>query len=118
MLRHIIQLFSVMLLTACVGSGLMNPPPPVDSPETSANITIHNAIPKHLLLDELIFSIDNVETYSFGKEDDFIFFLTQGDYIFGYKQGITGNKCEVDVEIHGGVSYVFYLKPDCDIEMQ
>lgn len=116
--KLIIQLFSFMLLTACIDKGLLHPVPPIDSPDTAANITIHKAITKELLFDELIFSIDDVDVYSFGKNDDFSFVLKEGFYIFGYKQGILGEKCAIDVAIDASVNYVFNLQPDCVIEME
>ncbi len=36
--------------------------------------------------------------------------------MFGYKKGY--KKCYAEVTLNAGLSYVFYLQPDCTIEMQ
>ena len=111
-------LFMIMLLTACTSKGMLNQTPPVISPETSANITIHRAIPHDTFFDNLVFSINEVDTYRFAKGNDFKFVLSQGNYIFGYKHGNFSKPCSVDVEIQAGIDYVFNLEPNCVIELE
>jgi hypothetical protein len=116
--RFIIYLLALILLTACVNKGLLHPVPAVASPEMAANITIHKAMPKALKFDELIFFIDDIDIYSFDKNEDFSFVLKEGNYIFGYKLGVFEEKCAIDVAIEAGINYIFNLKPDCVIEME
>jgi len=107
------------LLNACTSSsGLLNPVPFVDSPETSTNVVIHRAIPHDAFFDTVIFTIDGIDTFGFNQEDDFKFVLREGDYLFGYKYGFFENHCSVDVSIQAGMNYVFSLEPDCVIEME
>ncbi|MCK5479349.1 MAG: hypothetical protein KAI44_10550 [Methylococcales bacterium] len=119
MTRLIITILLPLLLNACASSsGMLNPTPPVNSPETSANITIHRAISQDALPDNLIFTINGVDTFGFDKDNDFKFVLNEGNYIFGYKHGVFEKHCSVDVEIHAGINYVFSLEPDCVIELE
>jgi hypothetical protein len=119
MKKMLVNVILMMLLTACASSGMMHETPAPLSRETSANVTIHRAIPQDLLFDSLIFTIDDVDIYNFGKSENFKFVLGEGNYIFGYKSGLwwSEKKCVVDVEIYAGENYVFNLKPDCVIEL-
>ena len=117
MTRLIITLLLPMLLTACASSGMLNPTPPVNSPETSANITIHRAISQDAFSDNLVFTINGIDTFRFDEDNDFKFVLSEGNYIFGYKHGVFAKHCIVGVEIQAGINYVFSLEPDCVIEL-
>ena len=107
------------LLTACASSGMMHETPVPVSRDSSANITIHRVIPQDLFFDSLIFTIDGVDIYQFGKSKSLKFVLGEGNYIFGYKSGRWWfeKKCIVDVEIIAGENYVFNLEPECVIEL-
>ena len=118
MIKLIMYLIALLLLNACASSGMINPTPPVSSPETAANITIHRAIPHDFFSDNLVFTINDVDIFGFDKGSDFKFVLNEGNYMFGYKHGIFTNKCSVEVEIQTGINYVFNLEPDCVIEME
>ena len=119
MKRLIITILLSALLNACAGNhGMLNPTPPVYSPETSANITIHRAISHDDFSDILIFTINGINTFGFNKEKDFKFVLSEGNYIFGYKHGSFSKHCSVDVEIQAGINYIFSLEPNCVIEME
>ncbi|MCK5190697.1 MAG: hypothetical protein KAR12_11650 [Methylococcales bacterium] len=119
MVRLIIIMLLPALLNACAGShGMLNPAPPVYSPETSANITIHRAISHDDFSDILIFTINGIDTFGFNKEKEFKFVLSEGNYIFGYQNGSFAEPCSVDVEIQAGINYVFSLEPNCVIEME
>lgn len=118
MKRLFFCLFTSILLTACASKGMLYPTPPVSSPETSANITIHRAIPHDTFFDNLVFTINEVDTYGFDHGSDFKFVLSEGNYIFGYKHGMFSDPCSVDVEIKAGMDYVFNLEPSCVIEME
>ena len=107
-----------MLLNACARSGMLNQTPPVSSPETATNVTIRRAIPHNVFFDNLVFTINGVDTFGFDQGDDFKFVLNQGNYIFGYKHGIFAKHCSVDVELHAGINYIFSLEPDCVIELE
>lgn len=99
---------------------MMHETPLVISRESSSNITIHRVIPQDLLFDSLIFTIDGVDMYGFGKSNTFKFVLGEGNYIFGYKSGLWWfeKKCVVDVQIYALENYVFNLGPECVIELQ
>lgn len=114
----LMTLTALMLLSACASKGMLNPTPPVTSSETSANITIHRAIPQDTFSDNLVFTINEVDIFRFDKGNDFKFVLGEGNYIFGYKHGNFSNPCSVDVEIQAEMDYVFNLEPDCVIEME
>ena len=111
--------FLTILLTACAGSGMMHETPVVVSRDSSANITIHRVISQDLFFDNLIFTIDSVDIYKFGKSKRLTFVLGEGNYIFGYKTGRWWfeKKCIVDVEIYAGEDYDFNLEPECVIEL-
>lgn len=111
-------LLPLTLVYGCASKGMLNPTPPVLSPKTSANITIHRAIPRDNFSDNLVFTINGVDTYRFDHGSDFKFVLSEGNYIFGYKHGMFSDPCSVDVEIRAEVDYVFNLEPDCVIEME
>ena len=119
MKRLIITLLLPALLNACAGnSGLLNPTPPVFSPETSANIMIHRAVSKDAFSDILVFTINGVDTFGFDESNNFEFVLSEGNYIFGYQNGPYAEPCSVDVEIQAGMNYVFSLEPNCVIELE
>ncbi len=119
MKRLIIAMLLPVLLYACAGnSGLLNPTPPVFSPETSANILIHRSVSQDAFSDILIFTINGVDTFGFDKSNNFEFVLSEGNYIFGYQNGPFAESCSVDVEIQAGINYVFSLEPNCVIEME
>ena len=119
MIRQIITILLPVLLNACASNnGMLNPAPPVNSPETSANITIHRAISHDAFSDSLIFTINGIDTFGFDKEKDFKFVLSEGNYIFGYKHGVFAKHCSVNVEIQAGIDYIFSLEPNCIIELE
>jgi len=119
MKRLIITILVPVLLNACAGnSGLLNPTPPVFSPETSANIMINRAVSQDAFSDILIFTINGVDTFGFDESNNFEFVLSEGNYIFGYQNGPFAEPCIVDVEIQAGINYVFSLEPDCVIELE
>jgi hypothetical protein len=108
MKRRIITTLLSVLLNACAGSsGLLNPTPPVFSPETSANIMINRAVSQNTFSDILIFTINGVDTFGFDESNNFKFVLSEGNYIFGYQNGPFAEPCSVDVEIQAGINYVF-----------
>lgn len=111
--------FLIMLLTACVSSGMMHETPVVESSVSSANITIHRMIPRAFFFDSLIFTIDGEDIYRFGKNNSLKFVLGEGNYIFGYKSGLWWfeKKCVVDVQIYARENYVYNLEPECVIEL-
>ena len=119
MKRLIITILVPVLLNACAGnSGLLNPTPPVFSPETSANIMINRAVSQDAFSDILIFTINGVDTFGFDESNNFEFVLSEGNYIFGYQNGPFAEPCIVDVEIQAGINYVFSLESDCVIELE
>ncbi len=69
----------MILLAACTSSGIMHETPLVISKESLHNITIHRVIRQNLLFDSLIFTIDSVDIYSFGKSNTFKFVLGEGN---------------------------------------
>ena len=118
MIKLSIFFLTLTLLTACASKGMLNETPPILSPGTSANITIHRAIPRDTFSDNLVFTINEVDTYRFDTGNDFKFALSKGNYIFGYKHGSFSEPCSVDVEIQAGKVYIFNLEPDCVIELE
>ncbi len=116
--KPIIYLIATLFLNACTSPGVINATPLVASPATSANITIHRAIDQGALFDNLVFSIDGVDTYRFDDSDNFKFVLPEGNYIFAYKHGLFAKTCTTAVEIQAGINYIFNLEPDCTIELE
>lgn len=107
-----IILLSILLLSACSRIGLLHQPPRVTSAESAVDVSIHNLIPDS----RVTFSINDVRIYGFHGPGQFDFVLDAGSYLFAYKNG--SQKCDAEVELNTGHSYVFDLKPDCNIEMQ
>ena len=119
MIRGFTCNITVMLLTGCTSAGLINDPPIVRYPVNPVNVTINRTIPSYYFFDNLVFLINDVETYKFGKKDSFKFSLGEGDYKFGYKQGLLfKTNCKMDVAIKTGKIYVFNLESGCVIKQE
>jgi hypothetical protein len=116
MVKEGVCMFLVILLSGCAGSGVINQPPRISSPDNTANVTIHRAVSDGYIFSNLTFTIDGNPTYRFGATNDYTFSLDAGDYIFGYTQGL--KKCSTNVYIQAGGFYVFNLAPDCLIELE
>ena len=107
-----VKLIPFAFLTACAGSGGTHEPPQATSPESAVNVRIHKVMPG----DNVTFTINDRKIYVFGNTSDYEFTTETGSYMFGYKKGY--KKCYAEVTLNAGLSYVFYLQPDCTIEMQ
>jgi hypothetical protein len=115
--KRIAGYFVLTLLAACTTGGVMlNQPPEPDSPQDSVTVRIHRDVADGVILENLIFTINEEPVYQFGDANDFTFVTVPGEYLFGYRQG--GKHCSTDVQIDAGGSYVFSLKPGCIIEME
>ena len=119
MIRGFTCNITLMLLTGCTSAGLINDPPIVRYPVNPVNVTINRVIPRDYFFDNLVFMINDVETYKFGKKDSFTFSIGQGGYKFGYEQGqLFKTNCETDVVIKTGKNYVFNLELGCVIKQE
>jgi len=115
--KRIAGYFMLPLLAACsTGGVIINQPPMPNSPQDSANVRIHRGVADGVVLENLIFTINEEAVYQFGDTNDFTFVMEPGEYLFGYRQG--GQRCSTDVQIDAGGFYVFSLKPGCLIEME
>jgi hypothetical protein len=115
MIRTII-FTTLLFLSACASTGLINPLPPVDSPETSSRVILNNLFVRVSHFKNLTFTLNNKPVYNFGSTASFSFYLNQGDYLFGYTYG--SKVCETEVQIRPKANYVFNLGPDCLIELE
>lgn len=111
-----ICLTTVLFLSACAGTGLVNPLPPVDSPETSSKVVLNNLFTNVSHFKNLTFTLNKKPVYNFGSTASFSFHLNQGEYMFGYTYG--SKNCETGVQIRPKANYVFNLGPDCLIELE
>lgn len=111
-----IGLTALLLLSGCASTGLVNPLPPVDSPETSSSVILENRFTDVSHFRNLTFTLDDRPIYNFGSTPSFSFHLNQGVYLFGYTYG--SEDCKTEVEIRPKANYVFALGPDCLIEME
>jgi hypothetical protein len=111
-----ICLSTLLLLSACAGTGLINPLPPVDSPATSSNVVLNNLFTNVSHFRNLTFTLNDKPVYNFGNTANFSFHLNQGEYLFGYTYG--SKNCQTEVQIRPKANYVFNLGPDCLIELE
>jgi len=117
MSRRIAGCIALTLLVGCSTSGvIINQPPEPVSPQDSVNVRIHRDVTDGVVLENLIFTINEEPVYQFGDSNDFVFVTVPGEYLFGYRQ--RGKDCSTDVQIDAGGYYVFSLKPGCIIEME
>lgn len=112
MRKAIASLIPFALLAACTGSGGFHQPPLATSPEIAVKVRIQKVVSG----DDIIFTINDDKIYGFEKTSDYEFITDAGSYMFGYTKG--RKKCDAEVVLHAGGSYVFNLQPDCSIEMQ
>jgi len=111
-----ICLITVLFISGCSSTGLINPLPPVDSPKTSSKVILNNLFTNVSHFKNLTFTLNNRAIYNFGSTPDFSFHLNQGKYLFGYTYG--SENCKTEVEIRPMKDYVFNLGPNCLIEME
>ena len=64
----------LLFLTACSSTGLVNPLPPVDSPETSSSIILNNVFSHKSSFRNLVFTLNNKPVYNFGNTGNFSFY--------------------------------------------
>jgi hypothetical protein len=115
--KRIAGYFVLALLAACsTGGVVINQPAEPDSPQDSVNVRIHRDVADAVVLENVIFTINEEPIYQFGDTNDFTFITVPGEYLFGYRKG--GKNCSTDVQIDAGGFYVFSLKPGCIIEME
>jgi uncharacterized lipoprotein YajG len=114
--KGLVIIVSIFLLAGCASTGLVNPLPPVDSPETSSTIQLNNVFTSVSRVKNLTFTLDDVKIYNFGSTGSFSFHLNEGSYMFGYTYG--SKKCETEVFIRPRANYVFNIGPECLIELE
>lgn len=112
MRKIIVSLIPFTLLIACTSSGDFHPPPLATSPEIAVKVRIQKVVSG----DDITFTINDKKIYGFGKTLDYEFETDAGTYMFGYMKGF--KKCDDEVELRAGESYVFNLEPGCSIQMQ